>query len=143
MLDETTGSWVQGTKTNLRVGDTIRALGSGWIFRILPTLVQGEITSFDKDGDPWFNWVEPDGTVTSLCSCADRCEVFVPEDLSPKMVPKSPAGLTDREFSQMMVETRCHQALLGQIGKARREGRILDAFSMECELGNYSKVFPR
>jgi hypothetical protein len=132
-------SWVKARVGEIKVGDTLRATvtrGStihvvdGTVLAMQGAHAQVEvtaITSMPPDADP------PTKIGARPMLYVPECDVLVTTPEPRTVQTLDPEAVQHRsEWQQRMAHSLQHQ-----ISQARREGRVLDVFSMEIELGNY------
>jgi len=136
--------WVAASKENALPGKDIRFQVTQGAFHLAVTItVKGKIEQTTGD---WISLrvqvvqVVPAGTRTDFANPGDlmvarykQCEV---EEVIEETAQVLPARM-ERDLNFQLVQMRRADDLRYQIQCARREGRMLDVFCMELEMGDY------
>jgi hypothetical protein len=137
--------WVAASKENALPGKGVRFQVTQGAFHLVVSItITGKIEQCTGD---WISLrvqvvqVVPANSPTDLASPGDlmiarfkQCQVEeIPEEEAAPVVPFR----MERDLNFQLVQMRRADDLRNQIQRARREGRALDVFCMELELGDY------
>ena len=137
-------AWIQASRSDIKVGDKVRNTVTTTINDVKSQhLIVGVVQQIGQCIEALVEQIDvtppnvepmvPVGVTYSFDPSRYPCELWVPA--REPLVDHVPDP--EREQNRMLVEQRIARDLQRQICRARAEGRPLDVFCLEYELGNY------